>query len=329
MNAAAFPSTPAADNFRLTLHDTSLITLGLGHRRALIAPNVGGAIAAFYDLSNNANPLHWLRPATDAALAAANPLAMASFPLLPYCNRLRDARFAFNGEDVDLSADGNAFDHALHGNAWRLPWSVGLQEENVVELHFLHEPSTEAAHHWPYKYEATQRIELDDKGLWVTLELRNLADKPMPYGMGHHPYYPRTPSTRVHAQVRAMWHSTPDLLPTHLGAHPAVDALAAPDGMSADAFDLDINFAGWSHSATIDWPEEGRSVTLSADPLFGHMVLYAPGSQRDQLCVEPVSNTVDFLNLAATAGQDDIGGGVLKPHESVHGRFGWTPKLTV
>ena len=326
MNAAPFPLTSATDLFRPTLHDASLIELRLAHRRALIAPNVGGAIAAFYDISDTGNPLHWLRAATDAALAAANPLAMASFPLLPYCNRLRDARFAFNGEQVDLSADGNAFDHALHGNAWRRPWRVGLQETNAVELHLLHEPSAEAAHHWPYRYEATQRIELNEDGLWVTLQLRNLSDRPMPYGMGHHPYYPRTPATRIHARVRAMWHSTPDLLPTHLGPNPVVDALADPDGMSADAFDLDNNFAGWSRSATIDWPDEHRSVTLSADTSFNHMVLYAPASHPDQLCVEPVSNTVDFLNLGVTADKDDIGGGVLLPGETARGRFGWTPR---
>lgn len=297
--------------------------------RALIAPNVGGAIAAFYDVSSTGEPLHWLRPATRAALDTANPLAMASFPLLPYCNRLRDARFAFNGEEVDLSADGNAFDHALHGNAWRRPWTVGALDANVVELHLLHEPSSEAAHHWPFAYDATQRIELNENGLWITLRLRNASNRPMPYGMGHHPYYPRTPATRIHARVRAMWHSTPDLLPTHLGADAVVYALAAPEGMSADAFNLDNNFAGWAHTAVIDWPDEKRSVTLSADAMFNHMVLYAPTAEPDQLCVEPVSNTVDFLNLAATTLTDDIGGGVLQPGESAQGRFGWTPNRAI
>ena len=231
----------------------------------LLAPHVGGAIAAFYDLPDGGNAdaeLHWLRPASADALAARNPLGMASFPLLPYCNRLRDARFAFDGREVDLSADGNAFDHALHGHAWRRPWRVGLLSSNMVELHLNHEPGGEPAHHWPYRYEATQRFELDDSGLFVTMSIRNLADQPMPFGMGHHPYYPRTPATRIHTNVRAMWHATPDLLPTTLGAHPCVDALASPEGLAADAYDLDNNFAGWSRSATIDWPDEHRSVTL-------------------------------------------------------------------
>jgi aldose 1-epimerase len=320
--------TPAADGtFRVALNDTSLIELRFENRRVLLAPHVGGAIAAFYDLpdggNEDGNALHWLRPASVDALAACNPLGMASFPLLPYCNRLRDARFAFDGREVDLSADGNAFDHALHGHAWRRPWRVGLVSPTTVELHLNHEPGGGPAHHWPYRYEATQRFELNDSGLFVTMSIRNLADQPMPFGMGHHPYYPRTPATRIHTNVRAMWHATQDLLPTKLGAHPCIDALASPEGLSADTFDLDNNFAGWSRSATIAWPDENRSVTLAADAPFDHMVLFAPSAHPDLLCVEPVTNTVDFLNLDAS--REDIGGGVLMPGEIIQARFGWIP----
>jgi aldose 1-epimerase len=313
-----------ADQTAHAADDPALSELRAGNRRALIAPQIGGAIAAFYDLGERDERIHWLRPASPEALAARNPLGMASFPLLPYCNRLRDARFVFNGETVDLSGDGNAFDHALHGHAWRRPWKVVTVSANAVELSLTHEPGDQPAHHWPYAYEATQRIQLTDAGdLQVTLSLHNLADEPMPFGMGHHPYYPRTPSTRIHTGVRAMWHATQDLLPTVLAAHESVEMLASDEGMAADAFDLDNNFAGWSRSATIEWPDENRSVTLTADTTFGHMVLYAPAAHPDLLCVEPVSNTVDFLNL--NVAQEDIGGGVLQPGERVQASFGWRP----
>jgi aldose 1-epimerase len=100
--------------------------------------------------------------------------------------------------------------------------------------------------------------------------------------------------------------------------------LASKEGMSADAFDLDNNFAGWSRSATIEWPDENRSVTLNADAPFDHMVLYAPAAHPDLLCVEPVSNTVNFLNLDVP--QEDKGGGVLRPQQSVEARCIWSPR---
>ena len=47
----------------------ALIELRHGARRVLIAPDVGGAIAAYFDETDK-SPLHWLRPATPEALAA-------------------------------------------------------------------------------------------------------------------------------------------------------------------------------------------------------------------------------------------------------------------
>lgn len=300
------------------------VELRHGARRVLLAPEVGGAIAAF-DETRDGRSIDWLRPATPAALAARDPLGMASFPLLPYCNRIRDARFMFEGALIDLSGDGNAFAHALHGNAWRLPWRVEEVSASRARLHLLHEPSREAAHHWPFAYEATQDIALDAHTLTVTMSARNLSDRPMPFGMGHHPYYPRTRNTRVHARVDAMWHSSPDLLPTHAGPHPCVDAMASREGLSADAFDLDNNFAGWSRKATIAWPDERRAITLHADAPFDHMVVYAPGSHPDLLCVEPVSNVADWVNLNVDRALK--GGAVLKAGESVIATFAWTTRI--
>jgi aldose 1-epimerase len=303
------------------LNDPDLIALASGNMRVLVAPQVGGAIAAYYEVSPT-GPLHWLRPATDDALAERDPLRMASFPLLPYCNRIRDARFVFEGRVIDLANDGNRFAHALHGHAWRRPWRVGAQSANSVELHFEHVPNPRARGDWPFRYSAWQRIELAGDALRVTLSAHNLADEPMPFGMGHHPYYPRNRQTRVHAQVQGMWHADAEVLPTHLGPHPAVDALRT--GMSADAFDLDNNFASWSRHATIAWPDEGRQLTMTAQAPFDHMVVFAPTSEPDQLCVEPVSNTTDCFN--AKDARDHVGGCVLMPGEEISATVNWTPQ---
>jgi aldose 1-epimerase len=138
--------------------------------------------------------------------------------------------------------------------------------------------------------------------------------------MGHHPYYPRTAQTRVYADVAAMWHADADVLPTHLGPHPAVTALR--EGMSPDAFDLDNNFANWSREATIAWPDEHRRLTMTADAPFDHMVIFAPANDA-QLCVEPVTNTTDCFN--AVGMREHVGGCVLQPGEEIAATLKWTP----
>src|SRR5258708_8017644 len=117
--------------------DPGLVALRTGSTELLVAPRVGGSIAAYYERTDN-GPLHWLRPATLDALAARDPLRMASFPLLPYCNRIRNGRFESGGQTIDLNGDGNTFAHALHGHAWRREWRVGARAATSVEPELEH-----------------------------------------------------------------------------------------------------------------------------------------------------------------------------------------------
>jgi aldose 1-epimerase len=309
----------------LNLEDPALVVLSSGETTVVVAPEVGGSIAAYYGVVHERTSprvLHWLRPATRDALAAADPLRMASFPLFPYCNRIRDARFEFDGRVIDLGGDGNGYAHALHGHAWRRPWRVGARTASSVELHFEHVPASDVRGDWPFRYRATQRIELTGDALRVTLAAQSLSDRPMPFGMGHHPYYPRTASTLITAEVEQMWHADREVLPTHLGPHPAVDALR--HGMKADAFDLDNNFSGWTRRATIAWPDEHRRLTMTADAPFDHLVVFAPANEA-QLCVEPVTNTTDCFN-AKRGARELAGFRVLRPGDAISGELCWTPQ---
>jgi aldose 1-epimerase len=324
MSDASPNTTPPVAAELTWLDDASiapqLVTLAAGTLRLVIAPGIGGALAAFYE-NTPGGPMHWLRPASYAAFSERDPLRMASFPLFPYCNRIRDARFTFEGATVDLAGNDLRFAHALHGNAWRRPWQVAALTQSSVDLYFEHEPDSRIPGDWPFRYRARQRIVLSDEALRITLSAQNLADQPMPFGMGHHPYYPRTPQTRIYAEVQAMWHADADVLPTHLGAHPAVDALR--EGLAPDAFDLDNNFANWAREATIAWPDEHRQLTMSAEAPFDHMVIFAPANDT-QLCVEPVTNTTDCFNAAGP--REHVGGCVLQPGEEIAAAVTWTPK---
>ena len=69
-----------------------LLRLRAGELAAAITPDVGGSLASFtrrWQEAGRDRELHWLRPASDEGLAQHNPLAMASFPLVPFCNRIR------------------------------------------------------------------------------------------------------------------------------------------------------------------------------------------------------------------------------------------------
>src|SRR4051812_37554770 len=103
----------------------NLLDLRAGDLRAAVAPGVGGSLASFRS-ETNGRSIDWLRAASDEGLVARNPLAMASFPLVPFCNRIRNGITSFEGRDIRFPPNHPSEDspHPLHGIGWQLPWDV-------------------------------------------------------------------------------------------------------------------------------------------------------------------------------------------------------------
>jgi len=309
---------------RLPRFSTTVLHLQHDHLHLEIAPDIGGSIARFYS-DHGGQRLHWLRPATDDALQRRDPLGLGSFPLLPWCNRIRNGLSLFGARPVRLLPNFGDSPHTIHGTGWQRPWKVKQASETEAVLVQRHQPaeSAELEGDWPYAFEAEQRLLLCDRGLAVELRITNLAEDPMPTGVGHHPYFPHTPGTRLTVQVGAMWASDADLLPIGLAMPPFLSRLA--QGIELAELDLDNNFVGWSHEARVDWPAEQRALLMRAQAPLDYFVLYCPKG-RDHFVMEPVSNCTDWMNLAAK-GEKRAGGTLLPPGETLVGRFELLPQL--
>ena len=145
----------------------------------------------------------------------------------------------------------------------------------------------------------------------------------MPAGLGWHPYFPRAARTRLTAEVRAVWLTDGETMPTTL-APP--EAHAGPSrGIAVDTTRLDNCFVGWSRRAVIEWPEGGARLSMTAEPPLDYLVIFTPRGRRF-FCAEPVSHVTDALNLAA-AGHPDTGLRVLAPHETLATTITLTPSL--
>src|SRR5260221_9862012 len=101
----------------------NLIELGAGDLRAEVWPAVGGSLGAFH-ADTGGGRLDFVRPATGESVAREGPLAMGSFPLVPYSGRIRDGRFTFAGRQVALPLNFPPARHSIHGHGWQAPWSV-------------------------------------------------------------------------------------------------------------------------------------------------------------------------------------------------------------
>jgi aldose 1-epimerase len=305
-----------------------LVVLTAGELRLVLAPQAGGSIAGFsrhWQEGRRRRELHWLRPATATGLAARNPLDMASFPLVPFCNRIRDGRASFAGREIRLPPNhpGEDAPHPLHGIGWLLPWQVEQagKSEAVLSL------AVDASQAWPWRFASRQRFVLKERALEVSLQVTNIDTVAMPVGVGHHPYFPHHPGTRVTSPAQAMWCGDAEVMPVDLQADGPVQALR--EGVELARLDLDNNFIGWQHSTRIEWPADlhgpARALTMEAQAPLDYFVLYCPRGV-EYFCAEPVSQCTDWLNLLPTYGREPLGGAELAPGETLSVQFALRPE---
>lgn len=302
-----------------------MIDLHCGALLLSVSPDVGGSIARLEGRTSRGQAVQWLRPASAEGLASRNPLTASSFPLVPFCNRIRDGRAHFGGREIRFPPNHPSANspHPLHGIGWLRPWDVVETQERSAKLAL----SVAASAAWPWRFSATQMFELDERQIRVEVSLRNEDDAPMPAGIGHHPYFPHPPGTKITTRTAAMWEADGDVLPTGLEITDEVRRMA--DGVVLREMDLDNNFIGWSRQARIDWPADAqapaRHLILEAEPPLDYFVLYCP-PDYDFFCAEPVSQCTDWLNMAgAKYGAEQLGGAVLAPGETLTARFALTP----
>jgi aldose 1-epimerase len=259
------------------------LTLRAGMLELVLAPAVGGSIARFDHIGPDGERRPILR-GTDRNDSAV--LDMGSFPLVPYCNRIRGGRFTFRGREVRQSPNMPGDSSPLHGHGWLAPWKVDARDERRATLVYHH-----AADDWPWAYEAHQVFALAEDGLELRLTCRNLSGEPMPCGLGQHPYFPCAPDTELDTEVRDVWTIDEQVLP--------VERIAAEGRYDLRhrricGQDLDNGFSDWSGEARIRTPEAPFDIRLTS-PDARFFQVYSP-AEGGLFVAEPVSHANAALN---------------------------------
>jgi aldose 1-epimerase len=293
------------------------ILLRQGELELELWPSIGGCVAAFA-WNHASGRIDLMRRATSRALPERDGRFLASFPLFPFSNRVKDGTFSFRGRHVSLVRNTPP-DHPIHGHVWQLPARADAVTDSAAELVTSY-PGAD----WPWPYTARQRFQLSPSALTVELEIENDGTEAMPCGFGMHPYYDRTEGVRLSAQAPVRWVGSQYLLPEWCEPVPEIWNFSSPRDLSPLA-EMDGCFGQFGGSARLEWPEKGAALEIEADPIFGVMILYVPAGQ-DFFCLETVSNVNDAFNLEArgVAGNGTL---VLEPGQSARGRIVYRPSL--
>lgn len=280
----------------------TIVKLTAGDLRLELSPSIGGAISEFA-WTGSGGPRGILRKCNSPL---EKVLDAASFPLVPYVNRIRGGRFSFRGREIAIAPNMAGDPSPLHGQGWQSAWEVAEQGEARAVLSFRH-PAGE----WPWDYEARQEFTLDAGGLSVRLACRNLSVQPMPCGLGQHPYFDCGPETRLRTEATSVWTIDEDVLPVE--KVPAVERYDLRDRPVCGQ-DLDHGFGGWNGEARLDDPDWPYAIRLSS-PDASFFQLYSP---RDGgiFVAEPVTHANAALN-APEEQWAELGMRVLDPGEAM------------
>lgn len=278
----------------------------------LVVTTAGGSVWRFFAKREGAEVPIFRAPPPGEARA---PLASGCFPLVPFGNRVRGNRFAFEGREHRLEPNTDRDPHYLHGDGWTSDWSVLDAGESGIRLGLEHRDGGT-----PYAYSAEQAFALDGPALVMTLSVTNRGPVALPFGLGWHPFFPLTPGTVLTARTAAAWDEDRHWLPT--SRHPTAGDLDFSEGRPLPRRWVNTPFEGWDGRATIRWPEQDLAVRLTADPLFDRSLVFVsdpafdPGYAYDFFCLEPMSHGIDGHNSPGGAGLRR-----LAPGESLAGRL--------
>jgi aldose 1-epimerase len=273
--------------------------LAAGRAEIALLPALGGSIVGF---TLAGRPI--LRPTVDAAIADGNVRLASSYPLVPYSNRIRDARLTFGGNTLTLARNFGDSPHSIHGVGWQRPWHVDSATQTRATLTLEHDARGENASAWPWPFRATQTFDLaaDQAHVSLTLglTLANTGDDSFPFGLGWHPFFPRDSTTTLQFVAREVWINDATELPIQRIS--ASDAWSFSEQRAFTDTPVDNVFTGWNGRATLRSMQRNTVTVIEADSACGCLVVYAP-TGHDFVAIEPVSQETDAFNRAATGAQ--------------------------
>lgn len=246
----------------------------------------------------------------DFAATGAHPTRNGIPLLFPFPNRIREARFAWEGRSYELTGihqDGQG--NAIHGLVVDRPWRVVEQENDYAVGQFqlsVDAPDRRAV--WPADFLIEVGYSLQEQGLRCEIRVANPDRVPLPWGFGTHPYF-RVPlvagSPRGDCLIQAPAAEEWELircLPTGRRI-PVKGTKDLREGQPLEDLKLDdvltaLRTDGGRITSLVMDPAAGIQVLQVTDAAFRELVVYTPPHGRS-VCLEPYTCVTDAVHLAA------------------------------
>lgn len=263
------------------------LMLRAGWAQAELTADQGGGVASLKVGGRPVLSSHIGRP-------QGSPFGLAMNLLLPFSNRIGQP-FAYEGQVHALEPNLEGEPFPIHGDAFQRIWDVAFATDDAATL------GLSDGQFGPYRYVAAVDYRLSPNSLVATLRLTSRSTEPLPFGLGFHPWLPRTSATRVRFSATGGWPQTDRHLPATTEPVPLPRGMdfRTPRPLPPDW--INTAFSGWDGEAEIRQDDTAVPLRLSA-PGLSTLILYSPSAGAPFFCLEPVSHPVDAHNLPGQPG---------------------------
>jgi len=293
-----------------------ILTIQNAHWRVGLVPATGGSVA-FGQVNIGGEWVDVLRPTPEADLERAADTA--SYPLVPWSNRVRGGKLEWNGRVYQLRVnfpDGTA----IHGTGWEYPWTVVEHTATSLVVEFVSKEVYGV--NWPWPFTARYEYVLDGERFTWNMAITNTSHETFPAGLGHHPYFQRqlvgangplgeSAQLQVNCEkAYALTHCLPDAA---AGDIPARADFRQIRPLGEEFVDDCFTGRTSTTACVIEWPG-ALALDVEAGALLEHVVIYIPQGQSFFAC-ENITNCNDAFHLEAK-GEPGTGLFLVQPQET-------------
>jgi galactose mutarotase-like enzyme len=251
--------------------------------------------------------------------------------LLPWPNRIANARYRFEHHEFQLPVTEPRTGCAIHGLTHDLPWQLVELSPSAVTLGLDLQP--EAG--YPFRLQLSAAYSLDADGLRVTVTATNHGDGACPYGAGAHPYVRLSSEGPIddavlHIPASATLEADGRGIPTGIELPVAGTAFDFRSPRRIGSLVLDTAFTGLATGAgsvstiSLTDPDNQHGVAVWMDGSHPYAMIYSGDTlgdvarRRHGLAIEPMTCAPDAFNSGA-------GLVVLQPDEAHVSTWGIAP----
>ena len=265
------------------------LTLTDGLAEVVIAPALGAGLVGYEFIRGDRHEPLFRRC---RSVATATPFDLACNLLVPWSNRISGGGFRFRGRFHALEPNLAGEPLPIHGNGFSSEWEVAGASGLSAAL------TLDSQGPGLYKYAAEVRYTLDTGALKVGFKVINRGPFALPFGLGLHPWFPRTQDTTLRARATNLSLEGPFHLPAdQVPVSEREDwnfsrARRLPPGW------INNEFSGWDGRAEIVWADRGLrlQVDTEGNPNLNAYIVYSPSENASFFCFEPVTHLIDAHN---------------------------------